>query len=217
MKKLQGLLILALVVAVFIAYRNLSEIEKNTTSVPVPAASATAPAAKATARAAKAKEKTFSEMIHKEAESISRLNDRPEEVQQRLKELADQVKEEQVGVLQEKALDTQLNGDERFLSVYILGESRLQKAQQSLEQIAAAPIPSLHESRLTTQEEIIRGQAIESLREPASLKRVLAQADNKFLADRAQRTLSFREGKVSAPPEKQDQEALGKILEKSSQ
>jgi hypothetical protein len=219
MKKLQGILIVMLLIAVGIAYRYLSDIEKNAPTIPVSAQLAVAKGEKLKPDpvAAAKNKKTFAEMIHKESESISQLNEHPEEVQHRLKELADQVQEDHVVVLKEKALDTSLNGDERFLSVYILGESRLPKAQEILEQIADTPIPHSKESRLTAQEEIIRGQAIESLREPASLRRVLERADNKFLTDRAQRTLSFREGKTTNSPEKQDQEALGKLLEKKTE
>ncbi|MBC7371438.1 MAG: hypothetical protein H7326_07735 [Bdellovibrionaceae bacterium] len=219
MKQLQALIIVALVVAIFFAGKYLSEIESALPEA-VPAnqiAVVGVPSSQVTPASNPAHAKDFSDLIRKEAESMSHLTDRPDEVQKRLKDLAAQVREEQVPILKEKALNIQLGGDERFLSVYILGESSLAKAQESLELIASTPIPKLKESRLTTQEEVLRGQAIESLREPESLKRVLSSADNKFLVDRAQRTLSFREGKVSASPEQQDQEALKKVLEKSTQ
>lgn len=211
----QLLLVAGLVVAVGYTYMSLSEVEKQTSTVPV-SVQLSPKAAEATKNANLAEsKKTFSELVRKEADAVALLTDKPDEVQKHLKDLAGQMKEEQVEVLKEKALNTTLNGDERFLSVYVLGESPLQMAQESLEQIASAPIPKLHDSRMTVQEEIIRGQAIESLREPDRLKRVLASAiaDNKFLMDRAHRTLNYRQGKVSSP-EKQDQEVLGKILEK---
>jgi hypothetical protein len=217
-KKLQILFIIGLAFAVGNAYKHLTEIEKNVPAESVSSSQAPrTPDSVSVAKKIDKKEKEFSDMIRKEAETMSQLNDSPEEVQQRLRDLADKMGDQDVVVLQEKALDPQLNGDERFLSVYILGESKLKTAQESLEAIAATPVPTLKESRLTAQEEIIRGQAIESLREPESIKRVLGKADNKFLADRAQRTLLYREGKVSSAPEKQDQQALGKILEKSTQ
>jgi hypothetical protein len=221
-KKLQLLLIVGLVVAVGIAYKYLREIESelpdpNPRVVAAPIGVVAKVAASPTPILNPRHIREFSELIHKESEAMSRLTDHPEEVQRRLKDLAAQMQEEQVLILKEKALNMSLEGDERFISVYVLGESKLDKAQESLEQIAVAPIPKLKESRMNTQEEIIRGQAIESIQEPEPLRRVLAHTDNKFLTDRAQRTLAFREGKVPSAPEKQDQEALKKILDKPTQ
>jgi hypothetical protein len=158
---------------------------------------------------------TFASQVQEEAAAISQLNDHPEEVQKRLKELADKMQESDVPSLQQNALNPNLNGDQRFLSVYILGESTLAKAQEGLEAIATAPIPETHEGRLTTQEEIIRGQAVESIRQADTLKRVLARSDNTFINDRAQRNLLYLEGKASSP-EQQDQEALTQLLKKNS-
>lgn len=219
MKQLQAFIVVALIVAIIFAGRYLSEIESvPTETTPANQSAVTGvPSGQMTNAPNPIQGKDFSELIRKEAESMARLTDRPQEVQKRLKDLASQVREEQMPILKEKALNLQLGGDERFLSVYILGESSIAKAQEILEQIASTPIPKLKESRSTTQEEILRGQAIESLREPESLKRVLASTDSKFLVDRAQRTLSFREGKISKSPEQQDEEALKKVLEKSNQ
>ena len=218
MKTGQLLLVAGLVVAVAYTYMSLSEAEKQAPSVPVSVQ--LSPGADEAAKKASEFEskKSFSELVSEEAGAVARLTDKPDEVHKRLKDLASQMKEEQVDVLKEKALNTTLNGDERFLSVYVLGESALQAAQEGLEAIAAAPIPKLHDARMTVQEEIIRGQAIESLREPDRLRRIFtgATADNKFLMDRVHRTLNYRQGKVSSP-EKQDQEILGKILEKGVQ
>lgn len=223
MKKLQILLILGLLVAVVSAYRQLHEIEANNT-LPQPSNTTAESAAALTSVAPKKAEagkpaspaQEFTGLVKKEAGAIAQLTDHPEEIEKRLKELAEKMQETDVPELQATALDTTLNGDYRFLSVYILGESSLPKAQESLETIASSPIPTLSEARLTTQEEIIRGQAVEALRKPESLKRVLAQADNTFVVDRAQRNLLYREGKISAAPEQQDQEALTKLLKKTS-
>lgn len=221
MRKLQILLIVCLLVAVGVAYRQLHHIENNTMLVangasPQATGPAAAPSAAAQAQAVK-KSEEFAKMVQKEAETISQLNNHPDEVQKRLRELAGQMQDADVALLQKSALNTSLNGDERFLSVYILGESTLEKAQESLETIAATPIPAMKEARLTTQEEILRVQAVESLREADSLKRVLSRTDNSFISDRAQRNLLFREGKVSASPEQQDQEALNQLLKKNRQ
>ncbi|MGZ3743512.1 MAG: hypothetical protein ACXWRE_07855 [Pseudobdellovibrionaceae bacterium] len=222
MKKLQILLILGLLVAVGSVYRQLHDIESTNASVHPSATAASESAAPSSAVAAKAvvvkpasASQEFVALVQTEATAMSQLNDHPEEVQKRLRDLADKMQEADVPALQATALNTSLNGDQRFLSVYILGESSLPKAQESLESIASAPIPAMHEARLTNQEEIIRGQAVESLRQPERLKRVLAQVDNTFITDRAQRNLLYREGKVSASPEQQDQEALSKLLKKA--
>lgn len=218
MQKLQTLLILCLLVAVGMAYRQLHHIEDNAQLFTHgPATDGTgAAAALSLAEQTKVAEKSeeFVQLVQREAETISQLNDHPDEVQKRLKELAGQMQEADVILLQKSALNTSLNGDERFLSVYILGESTLAKAQESLEAIAATPIPAMKEARLTNQEEILRVQAVESLRETDSLKRVLSQTDNSFISDRAQRNLLYREGKVSSSPELQDQEALNHLLKK---
>ncbi|HEY8271380.1 MAG TPA: hypothetical protein VIG33_10875 [Pseudobdellovibrionaceae bacterium] len=223
MKKLQILLIVGLLVAVGSAYRQLHEIESSSTSNPpsVTTLESAAPAsATATAKGAGGKPAfavgEFVALVKNEAVAMSQLNDHPEEVEKRLKDLAEKMQEADVPELQATALNTSLNGDQRFLSVYILGESSLPKAQESLETIATAPIPTMSEARLTNQEEIIRSQAVESLRQPESLKRVLAQVNNSFVVDRAQRSLLYREGKVSRAPEQQDQEALSKLIKKTA-
>lgn len=215
MKKLQILLIIGLLVAVGGAYRHLHEIENNSTLVrattATPSGSA-ATSAKTSGEKPASTAQEFAALVKTEADAMSQLNDHPEEVQKRLKDLADKMQETDVPALQETVLNIALSGDQRFLSVYILGESNLSKAQESLEAIAISPIPDMHEARLTNQEEVIRSQAVESLRKPESLKRVLAQIDNTFITDRAQRNLHFREGKVSSSPEQQDQKALTQLL-----
>lgn len=217
MKKLQALLIVGLLVAVGTAWRHLNEIETNSPLARTPSStSKTASGAVVAPAAARTSTENFAALVNEEAASMSQLNDHPEEVQKRLKDLADKMQESDVESLQQNALNPHLNGDQRFLSVYILGESTLAKAQESLEAIATAPIPDMHEVRMTTQEEIIRGQAVESIRHADVLKRVLARSDNNFINDRAQRNLLYLEGKASSP-EQQDQAALTQLLKKTSQ
>lgn len=216
MKKLQFLVIVALLVAVSSAYRQLHDIEKDLTErSPSSAEPMTSTAPHKSNASANAKD--FAELIQQEAEAMSQLTNRPDEIQQRLRDLAEKMQESDVNHLRESALNVNLTGDERFLSVYVLGESSLVKAQESLEQIAVTPIPSMPEARLTNQEEILRVQAVESLRQVESLKRVLAQTDNSFISDRAQRNLLYREGKVASSPEQQDQAVLNQLLKKTSQ
>lgn len=216
MKTLQGLLIVVLLVAVGIAWRHLSEIETNSPLVRSVASSETSTTANSEAPStpAAAAKQSFAEMVTEEAATMSQLNDHPEEVEKRLKELASKMQESDVPALQENALNPNLNGDQRFLSVYVLGESALAKAQESLEAIASTPLPETREARMLTQEEVIRGHAVESIRHAETLKRVLARSDNGFINDRAQRNLLYLEGKASSP-EQQDQEALTKLLKKS--
>lgn len=222
MKKLQVLIIGILIVTVGLVYRHLDKIETETSksskvsdvtgrsvgeSRAEPSVDPSVPSSQAS--------QEYVTRVRKEAESISQLQADPDGVQDRLKELASQMREEDIGLLQEVALNTALSGDERFLSIHILGESSLFKAQQSLEMIAATPVPQQQEARLTNQEEILRVKAVESLREVESLKRVLAKADNSFILDRAQRNLLYREGVTSKSPEEQDQEALSLLLKKA--
>jgi hypothetical protein len=220
MKKLQVVLIVGLLIAVGSAWRNLQEIETNSLSAPATNSTSSstpgAPSDSTNPAAVKPPAaENFAVQVQEEAAAIAQLNDRPEEVQKRLKELADKMQESDVSSLQQNALNPNLNGDQRFLSVYILGESALTKAQESLEAIATAPIPETHEGRMTAQEEIIRGHAVESIRHAETLKRVLARSDNAFINDRAQRNLLYLEGKASSP-EQQDQEALTQLLKKNS-
>lgn len=222
MKFMQTLLIAILLVAVGVAYRQLHNIEVSSSLLHqgLPATMADTAAANSpttpgrdTITPAAA---LYPELVKNEAEAMARLVDQPEEVQKRLRELAAKMQESDLATLQESALNPQLNGDHRFLAIYLLGESALEKAQASLETIAISPIPKLEEARMVNQEEILRGHAVESLRETESLKRVLAQVDNGFITDRAQRNLLYREGKVSSSPEQQDQEALSQLLKKNS-
>lgn len=221
MKKLQILIIVVLLGAVGAAYRHLHEIESNsplmhaaTSSTPTGSVTTSQNPAAVAAAVTQQEQKNFEALVKDEAAAVAQLNDHPEEVQQRLKDLADKMQDVDVPVLQKDALNPNLNGDQRFMSVYILGESALAKAQESLEAIAVAPIPNVRDARLMSQEEIIRGQAVESIRHPETLKRVLAQTDNGFINDRAQRNLLYLEGKASSP-EQQDKEALTQLLKKT--
>ncbi len=219
MKKLQVLLTIGLLVAVGNTYRYLNQIESNNHLMRGPAAmrpgSAVIPMVAIGSKPVSASQE-FSALVKIEADAMSQLNDHPEEIQKRLKDLASKMKETDIPALQETALNTALNGDQRFLSVYILGESSLLKAQEGLETIATSPIPALHDSRLINQEEVIRGQAVESLRQPESLNRVLSKSDNAFITDRAQRNMLYRQGRISSTPEQQDQEALAQLLKKTT-
>jgi len=219
MKKLQLVLIIGLLVAVGSAWRQLNEIQANSPLArSVKIASTTSETLKdsATAAGAAAAPENFAALFKEETTMISQPNDNPEEVQKRLDHLAGKMQESDVKVLQENALNPKINGDQRFLSVYILGKSHLQKAQESLEAIASAPFPEIREARMTVQEEIIRGQAVESIRQVDMIKRVLSRSDNNFINDRAQRNLMFLEGKASSP-EQQDQSALTQLLKKKNQ
>lgn len=225
MRLVQTLVIVALLIAVGVAYRQLHHIEVASSHLHQVHSNISAAGTAVThsqiplssvANSATSESTSFLSLVKSEAETMSSLVADPEDIQQRLRELAAKMQESDVSLLQENALNTQLNGDHRFLSVYLLGESTLEIAQKSLEEIASAPIPKLSEARLINQEEILRGQAVESLRKPERLKRVLSHIDNEFITDRAQRNLMYIEGKVSSSPQQQDTEALSRLLKKSS-
>lgn len=221
MSKLQPWVLLCMLVAIGLAYRELETLRNTTVVRPSPQLRTGAPAAASSPGAgpsaspsAEGASGELPEWLQREADNISRLQDDPEETQKRLKELAGQVKDADVALLQGLALNPHADGDARFLSVYILGLSDLERAQESLETIALTPLPPSHDARLTNQEEILRAEAVESLRQTEGLKKVLAGTDNSFLSDRAQRNLLYREGKVRASPEQQDQIALTQLLKK---
>jgi len=220
MSKLQPWVLLCMLVAIGLAYRELGTLRNATVARPshqvrtVASVAASPRAGASLSPSAGAASGELPEWLQREADNVSRLQDHPEETQTRLKELASQLKDSDVSLLRDLALDPHADGDARFLSVYILGLSDLEKAQESLETIALTPLPPSHDARLTNQEEILRAEAVESLRQTEGLKRVLAGTDNSFLGDRAQRNLLYREGKVRASPEQQDQMALTQLLKK---
>ena len=87
----QLLLVAGLVVAVGYTYMSLSEVEKQTSTVPV-SVQLSPKAAEATKNANLAEsKKTFSELVRKEADAVALLTDNPDEVQKRLKDLAGQM------------------------------------------------------------------------------------------------------------------------------
>ena len=161
------------------------------------------------------------EVLHEEAQRVGKIDESPAESKKRLEALAASLTKAEVKWLSTRALDTNIDADERFLAAYLIAERRSNDAFMALKQIAAAPTDNKLSERMKDMEFQVRAQAIEGLgklrndvRAEKALKDVAMHSQEAFLRDRAQRSLyEWRTGKTV---EEQDEEAMEKLLRNAS-
>lgn len=163
---------------------------------------------------------SFDDQFRKESEIIGSVDPHPEESNRRLLKWAEKLNQDDLLRLKKKALDFELNGDQRALSVYLLGLSPRAEALAELGEIARSPVPNLPDDRSREFEMIYRAQAIEGLIRPSQpelsrqeLQKTIAHVSDSALLDRSIRGLSYLNGSVPSSPKTQDEKALNKLLE----
>lgn len=168
---------------------------------------------------------SFEDKLQSEVQKISQLQEDPRSVEDGLKEFSRDLKREEIKLLYEASLDLQKPQDERFLAIMLLSWTEKTEVAPLLENIAISEIdPYLNPGRKFDFEEILRLKAVEGLSDlklkpemhQQHLKSIIRKTSNSQVADRAHRALWASQGQAESP-EKQDEEALKKILEKSSQ
>lgn len=125
------------------------------------------------------------EWLKHEAGSIGKTDPHPEQTANRLKERAAQLRSPDVLSLRTAALDRSLEGDVRFMAVYILGLSDHADAIEALKNVVMAPLPSkaAQNERAYSDELIIRFHALESAVKKLSYKDAAA-----FIKETLQKT-----------------------------
>jgi len=165
--------------------------------------------------------KNLEKILKEEKNLLGRVDPDPKASFLRLKTIAENLETADLNLLKIKALDESINGDERFLSIYLLAYNGKDISLDSLQNIALSlvPAPESQNQGLRDLEIQIRAQAIEGLsrfygneRAKAILEKAAEMQNEAFLRDRANRALySWR---TQNSIENQDKTALEKLLYK---
>lgn len=120
------------------------------------------------------------------------LSDTPEIEEQKIIERASKLSPKEIQDLKVNSLDTSLNQDLRFESIYLLSQNP--KAAKELAEIVLTPIPDSLKNRLLDFENILRAQAIEGIQNSNNkihsqkiLAEIIKKSDNTFLIERSQK------------------------------
>lgn len=130
--------------------------------------------------------------VKSESLKIGRPDPNPARSHARLKAVAKGLGRKDMDLLKRSALNTSLNNDRRFLSVYLLAISENPTATSALMSVALAPMSIQDSTSVHYAEELmIRTQALEGLarQDRGALRRALSHQDNSFLADQTRRLL----------------------------
>ena len=157
-------------------------------------------------------------LLKNESSQIGLADEHPEQTEKKLTEMTKTFNYPDLVKLKQKTLNTDINGDDRMLSVYLLSLSQNERVAQILEEIVLAPIlVSDSKSQAYEFENVLRSQAIEGLQNRdnknqaiKSLNTLVTKVSNSYLLDRSQRALAHY--KYNADKLKdQDNKALEKV------
>jgi hypothetical protein len=164
----------------------------------------------------------FVKRFKEEVFQISQLQDKPEEVEQRLKGLAKLMGQSEVEALYEVISDEQNNGDERAMAVELLSLKNDTASLMALQNFVGNKknVSGKEWNRKKELETVLRAQAVEGIagypeKEIAisTLSFLQSRVDDKFLNDRIGRaTTSILSGN-NKTLQQQDDEALKKLVE----
>ncbi len=137
-------------------------------------------------------------IVQTEALKIGRVDSSPKETEKRLHLIAQGLTMNQLNRLKQIANDQSLNGDDRFIAVFFLGQSQNVQALPLLLAVADSPLPySAEQGALYEQEVLIRSAALEEISNQTDRSQVrrellkyLARQDNLRLARYTQRLLN---------------------------
>lgn len=153
----------------------------------------------------------------KESKRIGQVDENPALTQKRIESVASVLDPQELLWLKKQTMDRSLEGDARFFAVYMLALNASDSSLDLLGDIASQTIPQTKNKRVMELEVQIRAQAIEGIGRARSSQRardvlldIMNKQENTFLQDRTHRSLyQWETGK---PLEKQDKEALSKVL-----
>lgn len=140
---------------------------------------------------------TVTDLQHPQAKnpphtSSNYLTPSPEDDEKQIIERAAKLSPQEIQDLKTNSLDTSLNQDLRFESVYLLSQN--QKSEKELAEIVLTPIPNSLKNRMLDFENVLRAQAIEGIQNSANkqtsqklLTEIIKKSDNTFLIERSQR------------------------------
>jgi hypothetical protein len=131
--------------------------------------------------------------LDNESAAMGRIDPHPEKTKARLESRAKKLQIRQLRWLKSVALNSSLNGDRRFLAVYLIGLSEREASRDLLKDIGLSGLPGAANDRAYSDEVIIRSQALEAAakRLPAAeakryLRQVLRQSAGASIARHAE-------------------------------
>jgi hypothetical protein len=195
------------------------KVETPASSPAVPTSQEAAPASSPAAAAfRKAKPVARIEALyHEESARVGSIDKDPASTEKRLREMAADLKPEEIQWLHDASLNRNGSGDGRFFATYLLALSPGAKGVEALKDIALNPVPGSKNQGLVELERGIRAQAVEGIGHSLdkavardALLDVVQNQKDEFLRDRAHRSIYALES--GHPVEEQDKKALGKLL-----
>ncbi len=161
----------------------------------------------------------FATKFESATSEISQLQAHPEDTEQKLQDLANQMSSQDIKKLSHVMADTGSSGDERAMAVELLSRRQSIESLKQLEEFVATHEATNQWSRNREFESVLRAQAIEGIASYpqtdlaiSSLTALDPKIDESFLKDRIKRSIAGLK-KQSESADKQDQEALSKLVE----
>lgn len=152
-------------------------------------------------------------------EEVSRLQENPEEAENKMQSLAAQLSPKDIKKLSDVMQDSKLNGDQRAMAVEILSRHQSVESLKQLENFIQQPSENGVWNRNREFESVLRAQAIEGIASYpqkdlalSSLMVLDPKINESFLKDRIKRSVAGLKNQAPAA-ENQDDEALKKLIE----
>lgn len=168
------------------------------------------------------KENAFLTRLQKETWRIGQIDEDPEKTERELTDWAKALPSEELRLLSRTALDTELEPDQRFLAVDLLGRAGTFEAGELLVEVATAPLgiefaSDYQHSASAEFEVLLREQAVDSIAElpkeraEKALSKTLTRVNRTTLIDRIQRHRAALKARVP-PVKEQEKRALTTLL-----
>ncbi len=163
--------------------------------------------------------KSFTKKFTEVSDEISQLQQNPSVADEKIQTLAASLSAQEMNQLSQVMGDKKSSGDQRAMAVEILARNRTVQALKKLENFIKDHDDTVNWSRSREFESVLRAQAVEGIAAfpqkdlaISSLTSLDQRVSESFLKDRIRRSVSYLRNQALSP-EKQDDEALGKLVE----
>ena len=152
-------------------------------------------------------------------QSVSQLQENPEEAENKMQTLAVELSALDIKKLSEIMKNAKSNGDQRAMAVELLSRHQSVESLKQLEDFVQQPLSNSAWNRNREFESVLRAQAIEGIaaypQKDLALSSLMAldpKLDETFLKDRVKRSMAGLKNQAPSA-EKQDDVALKKLIE----
>ena len=167
----------------------------------------------------KDQQKPFEQKFTEVSNEISQLSENPEESENKIQFLAQQMNSKDIKKLSKIMADSNINGDQRALAVEVLSRNQTVDSLVQLEEFIQKHQTNSKWSRENEFESVLRAQAIEGIASYpqkdlaiSALQNLDSKVEESFLKDRIKRSVAGL--KSEAPTsDKQDEAALKQLVE----